>query len=189
MERKLRQQLLQEGMKLLEVEGIDAFSMRKVAKQCGVSSAAPYKYFQSNAYFFSAISKLLDEQLMEEFEKVDVNQGNKELHIAYGIEYVQFLLKYPYLSSALFWGDANEEEKRSIQSWRSFKSLLKPIHDYFEENKLSKEMQEYYYFSFQTVAYGTQHVVLNNLLRSKLDIRQAVRQAYLDIYESIEQKL
>ena len=42
----LKTQLIREGLKLLDAEGYQGFTLRKVAKLCGVSQTAPYRHFK-----------------------------------------------------------------------------------------------------------------------------------------------
>lgn len=41
-----KQELINNGLLLLNKEGIENFSLRKVARMCGVSHTAPYKHFE-----------------------------------------------------------------------------------------------------------------------------------------------
>ena len=43
----LRNALIETGIQLVSTEGVNAFSLRKVAAACGVSHAAPYSHFQN----------------------------------------------------------------------------------------------------------------------------------------------
>ena len=42
----LKQELIHNGLLLLNKEGIEGFSLRKVASMCEVSHTAPYKHFK-----------------------------------------------------------------------------------------------------------------------------------------------
>ena len=42
----LRNALIETGIQIVSTEGVNAFSLRKVAAACGVSHAAPYSHFQ-----------------------------------------------------------------------------------------------------------------------------------------------
>lgn len=184
MQVKLKEQLLEAGLTELKTIGIDHFSMRKIAKDCGVSSAAPYKYYENKQDFLFGISEYLDDQLMKRLAKIEVVEDDKEMHTRYGIEYLLFLLEYPFLSSSQFWGNTES----GIRRWVSFKKVIEPSDHYFEENNISKEERDYYYFKFQTIVYGTQNIVQNQLLRTTLDIRKAFRRAYQEVYQIIEGK-
>ena len=42
----LKAQLIEQGLKLLDAQGYERFSLREAAKRCGVSQTAPYRHFQ-----------------------------------------------------------------------------------------------------------------------------------------------
>ena len=43
----LRNALIETGIQIVNTEGVNAFSLRKVAAACGVSHAAPYIHIQN----------------------------------------------------------------------------------------------------------------------------------------------
>ncbi|OLF09636.1 TetR/AcrR family transcriptional regulator [Actinophytocola xanthii] len=61
----LREELLNACVRLIEVEGIGAVSLRRVAREAGVSPAAPYHHFADRAALLAAISVRGFEQLTE----------------------------------------------------------------------------------------------------------------------------
>lgn len=52
----LKNALIQAGLEILAREGLEALSLRKVAKQAGVSHAAPYAHFADKQALIAAIS-------------------------------------------------------------------------------------------------------------------------------------
>ena len=50
----LRNALIETGIQLVSTEGVNAFSLRKVAAACGVSHAAPYSHFQNKEELLEA---------------------------------------------------------------------------------------------------------------------------------------
>ena len=52
----LKNALIQAGIEILSKEGIGGLSLRKVAKQAGVSYAAPYAHFKDRQSLIAAIS-------------------------------------------------------------------------------------------------------------------------------------
>ena len=51
----LRNALIEAGIQLVSTEGVNAFSLRKVAAACGVSHAAPYSHFQNKEELLEAM--------------------------------------------------------------------------------------------------------------------------------------
>ena len=47
MEETLRNRLIVTGAKEIAENGIAGFSLRKIASECGISCAAPYKHFKN----------------------------------------------------------------------------------------------------------------------------------------------
>lgn len=65
----LREELITACVALIEAEGIGAVSLRRVARQAGVSPGAPYHHFADRSALLAAISvrgsKLLEERLRQ----------------------------------------------------------------------------------------------------------------------------
>lgn len=53
----LRNSLTQAGIKVLSEEGLDALSLRRVAREAEVSAAAPYRHFKDKQALLAAISE------------------------------------------------------------------------------------------------------------------------------------
>ena len=54
----LRNALIEKGIEIVNIEGMQAFSLRKVATACGVSHAAPYSHFQNKEELLEAMQQL-----------------------------------------------------------------------------------------------------------------------------------
>ena len=65
----LREELLRASLELIETEGVGAVSLRRVARDAGVSPGAPYHHFRDRASLLAALSAqgftLLAEELAE----------------------------------------------------------------------------------------------------------------------------
>ena len=51
----LKASLIEEGLREIAENGVQNFSMRRVAAACRVSCAAPYKHFKDKEEFFAAL--------------------------------------------------------------------------------------------------------------------------------------
>lgn len=49
----LKAALIKEGLKILDREGYQGLSLRKMAKACNVSQTAPYRHFKNKRFTFS----------------------------------------------------------------------------------------------------------------------------------------
>jgi AcrR family transcriptional regulator len=51
----LKNELIEKGLKILNKEGYEGFSLRKAARACGVSQTAPYRHFKDKDALVEAI--------------------------------------------------------------------------------------------------------------------------------------
>jgi AcrR family transcriptional regulator len=101
----LKNELLEAGIDLINKEGENSFSLRKVAALCGVSHAAPYSHFQNKEDLLKEMQAYVTAQFMEALEDA-VRAGpcpdDPELLVQIGKTYVLFFLHHPQYFSFLF---------------------------------------------------------------------------------------
>ena len=87
----LREELIEKGIELINEEGEEKLSLRKVAKMCGVSNAAPYTYFKKKSDLLYAMSDYIWGILAAELDKTRKKYENQEdLLVKLGKTYVMF---------------------------------------------------------------------------------------------------
>lgn len=92
----LRNALIETGIKLVSAEGINAFSLRKVAAACGVSHAAPYSHFQNKEELLEAMQLFITDRFSEQLENtIQKNNNVAERLKDMGITYVSFFVENP----------------------------------------------------------------------------------------------
>ena len=103
----LRQQLIKNGLILLNNEGYQGYSIRKVATKCAVSNNAPYKHFKDK-------DELINEILNEVWTKFHMAlQESTELHtdepklqiVGMGKAYIRFMVENPEYLKLTFLSD------------------------------------------------------------------------------------
>lgn len=108
----LKNALIKAGVKILAKEGVSGLSLRKVAKQAGVSHAAPYSHFEDKQALIAAISTEGFKQLFKQIETArsmhleDPSTLLKETARAY----IQFALNEPDRFKLMF-SSVIEKEK------------------------------------------------------------------------------
>lgn len=96
----LRKALIKTGIELVSKEGVNAFSLRKVAAACGVSHAAPYSHFQNKEELLNAMQIFITDRFSELLEKtIEMNRNVAEVLKDMGIAYVSFLRRKSLLFS------------------------------------------------------------------------------------------
>ena len=87
----LREELIEKGIEVINEEGEEKLSLRKVAKMCGVSNAAPYTYFKKKSDLLEAMSDYIWKILAIELAKTRKKYENSEdLLVKLGKIYVMF---------------------------------------------------------------------------------------------------
>lgn len=59
---ELHKSLILAGLREIEKHGINGFSLRRIANECGVSCAAPYRHFESKSAFIFAVISYVNAQ-------------------------------------------------------------------------------------------------------------------------------
>lgn len=156
----LRRGLLEAAVVLVERDGVDALSLRKLAEQVGVSPPALYHHFRDKQALLCAIGE----------EAIDLLAGEmqSELAEAVGVEarferfvtvYVRFALGRPELYELLFgrviWKGAGPESEafrsKARASFRSYAEMVTSLH---AQGWLSPELNP---LRLAQVMWGTLH--------------------------------
>jgi len=108
----LKNALIKAGVEILAREGVGGLSLRKVAKQAGVSHAAPYSHFADKQALIAAISTEGFKQLYIQIEEIlrSYREEPKNLLIETAWAYVQFALNEPDRFKLMF-SSVLEKEK------------------------------------------------------------------------------
>ena len=87
----LREELIEKGIEVINEAGEEKLSLRKVAKMCGVSNAAPYTYFKKKSDLLYAMSDYIWGILAAELDRTRKKYENQEnLLVKLGKTYVMF---------------------------------------------------------------------------------------------------
>lgn len=99
----VRERLILAGIHEINQNGVQNFSVRRVANECGVSCAAPYKHFKDKGDFFAAILDYITAQWRERKAKVldKYPSGPRRQLAEVSLEYIRFLVECPQFRSVL----------------------------------------------------------------------------------------
>jgi AcrR family transcriptional regulator len=97
----LRRALIDAARRLLEKEGPSALSLRAVAREAGVSPAAPYHHFKDKAELLDAVSHEGWELLDEKLAAAAAETGHGRI-AGLGVAYVQFARDNPALYRVMY---------------------------------------------------------------------------------------
>lgn len=105
----LQSALLEAGLAVLERDGLDALSLRAVARAAGVSHAAPYHHFADKAALLAAIAAHGFDLLHEEIETRTEDSPADRLQAA-AMTYVGFAVEHPELFRLMFSGTVSPHD-------------------------------------------------------------------------------
>ena len=95
--------LIRSAGKILEKEGLDALSLREVARQAGVSHNAPYRHFAEREALLAALAAKGFEMLAQAQQAAAAKGGLR----AMGEAYVLFALEHPQRFRLMFGGQVS----------------------------------------------------------------------------------
>ena len=99
----LRNALIGAGLELINTEGEENLSLRKVALKWGVSNAAPYAHFNSKDEFIAAIQQHIMDLFTSTLEQtVEMYADTPNILLMLGTAYVKFFYKNPLYFDFLF---------------------------------------------------------------------------------------
>lgn len=142
----LRNALIETGIQLVSTEGVNAFSLRKVAAACGVSHAAPYSHFQNKEELLEAMQLFITDRFSKQLENV-VQKNNsvagilKDMGVAYvsffvdNPAYFQFLYAQSNIKIDLSLSMADEENYKPYIIYKNIASKLLGQTHYSEEKQ------------------------------------------------------
>ncbi|MEM6762309.1 MAG: TetR/AcrR family transcriptional regulator [Pseudomonadota bacterium] len=127
----LPERLLSAAETELETHGMEAFSLRKVAKRAGVSHAAPAHHFGDAAGVLTALATAGFRRLLvfqEEAEARAAQDARSQL-IASGCGYVRFALAHPALFRLMFssWRPNTGDAALSETASQAFQHLVERV--------------------------------------------------------------
>jgi AcrR family transcriptional regulator len=124
----LREALLEAATSLIAAHGPNGFSFAQVARQAGVSPAAPYRHFRDRAALVAEVARRGFEQFENELKRAwnDGNPDPMQAFSACGRAYLGFARAHPAVYAAMFESSlplADEPELRQAGD-RAFDVLL-----------------------------------------------------------------
>ncbi|MGC0328522.1 AcrR family transcriptional regulator [Streptomyces sp. SAI-170] len=104
----LRARLVEVGVELVAREGVQALTLREIARRAGVSHGAPRRYFPTHLELLSAIARRGFADLAERTERVLGDQGPREQVAALARVYLEFALDHRGMYELMFRHDLLE---------------------------------------------------------------------------------
>ena len=101
--KNLKNDLIEKGIELVNKNGINQLSLRKVAQACGVSHAAPYSHFSNKEELLQEMQLHITKKFTEVLENtVSQYRGTPIFLLEFGKAYISFFISHPQYFNFLF---------------------------------------------------------------------------------------
>lgn len=111
---KLRETLIETGIRLMNTHGYEQLSLRKIAAACGVSHAAPYRHFKDKETLLAAMREYVEEGFSRILRSAIDPEETPDSMLEFGKAYVHFFAENPqyylfFIRQNGFYVDFSEE--------------------------------------------------------------------------------
>ena len=138
-----REKFLKAAVEELQDHGVSDFSLRKVAKRCDVSCAAPYKHFESKNDLLLEVVKFINKKWITIFDQTVEAHSDKPLKnqiVAVCMAYLTFLCTYPEYQTILFMNDKGFPPEVLVEKGRLSKESERLIKEYCESVNMPEDV-------------------------------------------------
>ncbi len=179
----LRRALIKATLELIAEKGINAFSIREIAKRAGVSHAAPYRHFKDKEDILYAVAKEGFDMMVAETKKRSAKYPDDPFarYSICGISYIDFAVSHPSHYRVMFSaGDhiRTSPEELKLSSTESFQLLIDSIRE-CQEKKIIREGDTY---EFALASWAIVHGYAKLFIDGFIDDNEG-------LFQSIKEKL
>lgn len=162
----LRRALVDTGLHVLREEGLEALTLRRVAREANVSAGAPYRHFKNKQALLSAISESGFRKL-HVFLETAKEEKPGDLDAA-GLAYFSFAQEEPESYRLMFARNILREEtvENSLKeaSERAFVTLAETIEIGMQENKIAPTNETHLALATWALIHGVAMLLIDGLL-------------------------
>lgn len=178
----LKNALIQAGIEILSKEGVEALSLRSVAKRVGVSHSAPYAHFADKQALIAAIAaqgyrKLYARLVEVHYRPDDPLHRLEETAFAY----LQFALDEPDYFKVTFAGAVEAEKNYPEyveQSQRCYGLVVELVKDCHAQGLFASENIQLLAVSIWSCLHGFVQLLLSNQFPSVLTSQYPIREIF-----------
>ncbi|MCD8376952.1 MAG: TetR/AcrR family transcriptional regulator [Oscillospiraceae bacterium] len=151
----LRSQLIQAGTEELNAHGLEGFSVRRVAASCGVSCAAPYKYFKDKQAFICAIISNINQQWSKyQHAATQGLSGTRDKLLAVCMAYVRFLSEFPQFRAIIMMEYSGQDEQFNLLRGQLNAQTYALVSRLCKEQSIGEEARRRKLYVFRSLIYG-----------------------------------
>jgi AcrR family transcriptional regulator len=179
---QLQEQILNESRKLLISEGFSRMSMRRIAKEVGVSATSIYLHFKNKDELLLTLIDQSIDKLIENLEESVLNGSDpiEKLELA-GREYLNFATTHPQEYEIIFSVRPEEMPKYPKEKFqnirRGYELMAGIIEEGIEKEFIEEENPLLAAYTIWSQLHGAVSVILNQRLDTRIDREKFLQHA------------
>jgi len=185
----LRNALLEASERLLAKTGVAALSLREVAKQAGVSHAAPYRHFKGKAALMSGLAQSgfgrLQSAIRMAADKIPYDPEQKLVEA--GVAYVHMALRHPELMQLMFSAAPGQAVDRELR--QASMATLEPLVDIINTGIETGVFRDRDAHELALVAWTSMHGLAMLLVARLMEIDVADKKSLDGLVRSVAQNV
>lgn len=141
----------------LEEHGVSDFSIRRVARRCGLSCAAPYKHFESRDELMLEVIRHINKKwlaIMEETLATHRGEPLREQIVAIGMAYLTFLCTYPEYQTIIFMNDRVFPAEMLAEKGKLSQATRDLVAHYCDSVGMAEQIRRRKVFIIRSILYG-----------------------------------
>ena len=171
-----RTRLILYGLRYMAENGTDNISLRKIAAECGVSCAAPYKHFEDKEAFIAAIIQYVADKWSEIANGIILEYPDdmrKQL-VEISMTYIDFLIKYPYFRSVIMSDLVGKNDE--IEAQKKISPVSNGvIKNYVEKYNIDEKTRIERTFLIRSMIYGAALMIDNGQFEYNDALKEMIR--------------
>ena len=173
----LRHAMIIAGINEIELHGLADFSLRRVASECGVSCAAPYRHFKGKSDLISAIISYINDQWsflerqIGEVYKNDLRRRIVELCVAN----IRFWIANPNFRSIMMMDDKGLDTLQLRERSRMSEKIVELVDEYCASLSLDETVRAAVSFELRSIIYGATHMLGSGEIENTTEAMTLIR--------------
>ena len=173
----LREALIETGIQMVVEEGIEKFSLRKVAAKCNVSHTAPYKHFKNKEEFIDEIMAYVMKDFSDEILRVAREYPNEFCILEIGKRYVTYMLEHKDYFQLLFSGDRKavvtiEDGKFIYEKGHPFGTFAEVTTQFLKDMVVDEKKRNHIILHCWSIVHGLAHLIISGIVQYNGDASQ-----------------
>ena len=175
---KTRETLIIAGIQEADRYGIENFSMRRVATECGVSCATPYKHFKDRNDFIFAMIQYINQKWYGIQREILIKYpgDTRKRMVEISIAYINFLLDNPNFRAVIMQSNYDLTKEQLEERSNLSQCTKELIAVYCREVNMPPDVMERKVFVIRSIIYGASIMMDNGQMERTEDNFQMVRQ-------------